>query len=125
MKNEDLTPMSQLSNKFAEILTKIEKGAKMTEIILKTNEPGKAASILFEALKTEERRLQYSLNLAKKRLKKFEKKYNVSSDKFIAEWGAEDLKGKDMEYVEWSGEYQLALRLNERLFTLKSIENVT
>jgi len=30
-----------------------------------------------------------------------------------------------MEYVEWSGEYQLALRLNERLFTLKSIENVT
>ena len=38
---------------------------------------------------------------------------------------AEDLKGQDMEYVEWSGEYQLALRLNERLFTLKSIENVT
>ena len=45
----------------------------MTEIILKTNEPGKAASILFEVLETEERRLQYSLNLAKKRLKKFEK----------------------------------------------------
>ena len=97
----------------------------MTEIILKTNEPGKAASILFEVLETEERRLQYSLNLAKKRLKKFEKKYKVSSDKFIAEWSSEDLKGLDMEYVEWSGEYQLALRLNERLFTLKSIENVT
>lgn len=97
----------------------------MTEIILKTDDPGKAASILFEALETEERRLQYSLNLAKKRLKKYEKKYNVSSDKFIAEWSAEDLKGKDMEYVEWSGEYQLALRLNERLFTLKNIENVT
>ena len=43
----------------------------------------------------------------------------------LAEWSAEDLKGQDMEYVEWSGEYQLALRLNERLFTLKSIENVT
>jgi len=97
----------------------------MTEIILKTNEPDKAANILFEALETEERRLKYSLNLAKKRLKKYEKKYNISSDKFIAEWGAEDLKGQDMEYVEWSGEYQLALRLNERLFTLKSIENVT
>jgi hypothetical protein len=97
----------------------------MTEIVLKTNETGKAASILFEALETEERRLQYSLNLARKRLKKFEKKYNVASDKFIAEWSAEDLKGQDMEYVEWSGEYQLALRLNERLFTLKSIENVT
>ncbi len=44
---------------------------------------------------------------------------------FIAEWSAEDLKGQDMEYVEWAGEYQLALRLNERLFALKSIENVT
>ncbi|MBU0986493.1 MAG: hypothetical protein KKH68_04490 [Proteobacteria bacterium] len=97
----------------------------MTEIILKTNEPDKAANILFEALEAEERRLKYSLNLAKKRLKKFEKKYNISSDKFIAEWSAEDLKGQDMEYVEWSGEYQLALRLNERLLTLKGIEHVT
>jgi len=88
----------------------------MSKIILKTNEPGKTASILFEALEIEEKRLQYSLGLAK---------YNVSSDKFIAEWSAEDLKGQDMEYIEWSGEYQLALRLNERLFTLKSIENVT
>jgi hypothetical protein len=114
-----------INNKFVEILTKIKKGAKMSEIILRTNEPGKTASILFEALETEERRLQYSLSLAKKRLKKFEKKYNVSSDKFIAEWSAEDLKGQDMEYVEWSGEYQLALRLNERLFSIKSIENVT
>ncbi len=97
----------------------------MTEIILKTDEPGKAASILFEALETEEIRLQYSLNLAKKRLKKYEKKYNVSSDKFVADWSAEDLKGQDMEYVEWAGEYQLALQLDERLFALKSIENVT
>ena len=97
----------------------------MAELIIKTNDPDKAAGILFEALETEARRIQYSLTLAKKRLKRFEKKYNVSSDKFIAEWSAEDLKGQDMEYVEWSGEYQLALRLNERLFTLKSIKNVT
>lgn len=51
----------------------------MSKIILKTNDPGKTASI-FEVLETEEKRLQYSLSLAKKRLKKFEKKYNVSSD---------------------------------------------
>jgi hypothetical protein len=97
----------------------------MDEIILKTKDPDKAAGILFEALETEAKRLQYSLNIAKKRLKKFERKYNISSDKFIAEWSAEDLKGQDMEYVEWAGEYQLALRLNERLFALKGIENVT
>jgi hypothetical protein len=96
----------------------------MTEIILKTNAPEKAADILKEALATEASRIKYSLNLAKKRLKRFETKYNISSAKFINEWSAEDLKGKDMEYVEWAGEYQLFSRLNERLEVLESIENV-
>ena len=97
----------------------------MAEIILKTKDPNKAAAILFEALDAEAKRLQYSLSLAKNRLKNFERKYNISSDKFIAEWSAEDLKGQDMEYIEWAGEYQLALRLSERLLALKGIENVT
>jgi hypothetical protein len=97
----------------------------MAEIILKTNEPEKATGILFEALEKEAQRLQYSLSLAKKRIKRFEKKYNVTSDKFFAEWSAEDLESQDMEYVEWAGEYQISMKLNERLSTIKSIENVT
>ena len=96
----------------------------MTEIILKTNAPDKAVDILKEALATEASRIKYSLNLVKKRLKRFETKYNVPSAKFIDEWSAEDLKGEDMEYVEWAGEYQLFSRLNERLEVLESIENV-
>ena len=96
----------------------------MAKIILKTNEPEKATGILFEALEKEAQRLQYSLNLAKKRIKKFEKKYNVSSDIFFTEWSAEDLEGQDMEYVEWAGEYQQSMKLNERLSAIKSIENV-
>ncbi len=51
----------------------------MAEIILKTDTPDKAAEVLKEALETEALRLKYSLNLAKKRLKEFEIKYNVSS----------------------------------------------
>ena len=96
----------------------------MTEIILKSNAPDKAIDILKEALATEASRIKYSLNLAKKRLKRYETKYKISSDKFINEWSAEDLKGEDMEYVEWAGEYQLFSRLNERLEVLESIENV-
>lgn len=96
----------------------------MAEIILKTDTPDKAAEVLKEALETEALRLKYNLNLAKKRLKKFEIKYNVSSEKFINEWSAEDLKGKHLEYVEWAGEYQLFSRINERLVVLNSIENV-
>ena len=97
----------------------------MPEIILKTDMPDKAAIILFEALETESFRLKYSMKLAKKRLSKFEKKYKVSSEKFINEWSSEDLAGKDMEYVEWAGEYNLSIRLNERLIALKSIEHVS
>lgn len=97
----------------------------MAEIILKTDTPDKAAEVLKEALGTETLRLEYSLNLAKKRLKGFETKYNISSEKFINEWCAEDLEGEDLEYVEWAGELQLSLRLNERLVALKSIEHVT
>ena len=96
----------------------------MAQIILKTNTPEKAADVLKEALEIEASRLKYSLNIAKKRLKRFETKYNISSEKFINEWCAEDLKGKDLEYVEWAGEYQLFSRLSERLVVLNSIENV-
>lgn len=91
---------------------------------MKTDTPEKAANILKDVLEVEVSRLKYSLNLAKKRLKRFETKYNISSKKFINEWSAEDLKGKDLEYVEWAGEYQLFSRINERLVVLKSIENV-
>ena len=49
----------------------------MAEIIMKAEEPDKAVQFLKEALETEASRLKYSLNLAKKRLKKFEKKYNA------------------------------------------------
>jgi len=97
----------------------------MPEIILKTDMPDKAVRILIEALETESFRLKYSMTLAKKRLSKFEKKYKVSSEKFINDWSAEDLEGKDLEYVEWAGEYKLSIRLNERLTVLKSIEHVS
>ena len=97
----------------------------MAEIIMKTGEPDKAVQYLKEALETEVSRIKYSLNLAKKRLKKFEKKYNVSSEKFIKEWSAEDLKGKDIEYVKWAGEYELFLRMNERFLVLRNIKNAT
>ncbi len=97
----------------------------MSEIVFKTDMPDKASKIIFEALEIESLRLKYGMKLAKKRLLKFERKYDVSSKKFINEWCAEDLKGKDLEYVEWAGEYHLAMRLIERLDALKSIEHVS
>ena len=96
----------------------------MNQIVLKTNMPNQAAKFLIEALETEKLRLKYSMKLAKRRLSRFEKKYRVTSKRFIEEWSAEDLEGKDLEYVEWAGEYNLTKRLDERLNALKSIEHV-
>lgn len=97
----------------------------MSDIILKTNDCVEAEYLLREALQTEVARFKYSFELAKKRLGKFETKYGVSSEKFINEWASEDLEGKDMEYIEWSGEFELATKLKDRIATLESIEYVT
>ncbi|MEA1966984.1 MAG: hypothetical protein U9N77_02010 [Thermodesulfobacteriota bacterium] len=96
----------------------------MGKIILKTDQPNKASEVLLEALEAATSRFEYSLSLAQKRLLKFEKKYKISSEEFINTWTAENLSGKDMEYVEWVGEYQFSLSMKERLNTLHNIKYV-
>lgn len=69
-------------------------------------------------------RIGYALKLGEKKIELFEKKYKVSSKEFFRGWTAENLKGKDIEYVEWAGEAKLHSRLRERLAILKGIEYV-
>lgn len=97
----------------------------MAEIILESNQKDVATELIREAINTETKRLKYSLSLAQNRLNKFEKKYNIPSEKFIKELAAEDLEGKDLEYIEWAGEYMLTSRLAERLDTIASIKYVS
>ncbi len=67
----------------------------MINIALKSDKPDNAVEILNDIVETEISRLTYGFGLAKKRLKKFEKKYSISYEKFISEYCAEDLDGKD------------------------------
>lgn len=59
--------------------------------------------------------MQVSLQQARTRVERFEAKYQVASADFFREGAAEDLESGDEEYVEWSGEHQLMLRLEEKL----------
>ncbi|MCL1471146.1 hypothetical protein [Argonema antarcticum] len=68
--------------------------------------------------------LEHSRQHTRKNLEKFENKYNITSEKFIDEWAAEDLEGKDMEYVEWAGEYHCLISIDEDLKVLNSLEYV-
>jgi len=96
----------------------------MAEIRLKSEQSDKAVAVLRDALKTEEKRLAYALEIGQRRLAAFEKKYGISTEKFISEWTAEDLQGRDVEYVEWAGEFKLSIKTKDRLALLRGIEYV-
>jgi hypothetical protein len=101
-------------------------GDKMAElIVVKSAKPDRAMEMIKDAIAKRIALLEYSLERYRKRLEKFESKYNITSEQFINEWAAEDLEGKDMEYVEWAGEYKLSLVVEEDLKILKSLEYVT
>ncbi len=96
----------------------------MAEIILKTNNPDRVTELIKRAIAAELDRLEKSLKFTKKRLDYFEDKYNQPSNQLKNRLRAEDMEGGDLEYLEWAGEYQLFLELEEQIKVLKSLEYV-
>ena len=77
------------------------------------------------AINSEIKNLKRSINKTNKLLKEFETKYQVSSDFFLSNWTAEDLEGRDDEYVSWAGEIKIKQKLMNALQKLEGIEYVT
>ena len=77
------------------------------------------------AINSEIKNLKRSIDKTNKLLQKFETKYQVSSDFFLSNWTAEDLEGRDDEYVNWAGEIKIKQRLVNALQKLEGIEYVT
>jgi hypothetical protein len=96
----------------------------MTEIILKSANVPKAVAIIRSAIDKEISRLEKGTERSLERLKQFEDRYQVSSSEFAERFVAEDLDGKDLEYVEWMGEYRLFQQLDEDLTLLKNLTYV-
>jgi len=82
---------------------------------------GEVLYLVQSAIKSEVMRLRLALKLARERLAPYEQEYGVTSEYFISEMAAEDLKGGDDEYVRWAGEYKLMQRLQEKLRQLQEI----
>lgn len=97
----------------------------METLMVKSHSIERATEIIKDAIANKITLLEFSKERHRKKLEKFEQKYNITSEIFIKEWAAEDLEGKDMEYVEWAGEYHFMLDLEEDLNILKSLEYVT
>lgn len=83
--------------------------------------PKEVLRILRAAVAAEIVKVELALQHAHERIRLFEEKYGVDSDTFSSEWAAEDLDGKDIEYVTWAGEYFLQKRLKKRLQQLQSV----
>jgi hypothetical protein len=77
------------------------------------------------AINSEIKNLKRSIDKTNKFLQEFETKYQVSSDFFLSNWTAEDLEGRDDEYVIWAGEIKIKKRLVNALQKLEGIEYVT
>ena len=90
----------------------VESSREATEVL----------GLVRSAVDHEIAKLELALKLAMKRLAPFEQKYGVTSDYFITEMAAEDLEGRDEEYVRWAGEYKLTQRLQEKLKKLQEID---
>jgi hypothetical protein len=83
-----------------------------------------ATQLVQSAVSAEIARLELALEMARKRLTPFERKYDVTSGHFYAEMAAEDLDGGDDEYVCWAGEFKLWQRLQDKLGQLREIRYV-
>ena len=97
----------------------------MAEIILKSDNPEGVTALVEKAIAAELCRLENSKKIARKRLDYFEEKYQQQSSQFQDTLAAEDIESGDLEYVEWMGEYQFFLELEEKIKSLKSLEYVS
>ncbi len=78
-------------------------------------------SLIKSAINFEITRLEIGLNKTVREIRKFENKYQVSSDTFLKEYTTEDLENGDDEYISWMGEIKINEKMMEELSHLKAI----
>lgn len=84
-----------------------------------------AESLIRSAVSSEIKRLEIGLSRTDREIRKFEDKYQISSERFAREYAAEDLDGGDDEYVSWMGEIKIRRKIAAELSQLKEAEYVT
>jgi hypothetical protein len=80
--------------------------------------------IIQSAIAAKVKRTELGLRYTENELRKFEMKYQIPSDQFLQTYTAEDLDGRDDEYISWMGEIKLRQSLVEELQALYEIEYV-
>jgi hypothetical protein len=96
----------------------------VTKVHIESDVTENALDVIKSALAAQVKRLEFGLKKTDKQIKKYEKRYGVSSVVFQKEIAAEDIKEGDDEYIRWAGELKLRERIEADLRHLKEIEFV-
>ncbi|QTA83364.1 Uncharacterized protein dnl_57660 [Desulfonema limicola] len=83
-----------------------------------------AIPIIQNAIEAKMKRTEIGFRKTEQEIRRFEKKYNMLSDKFLNSCTADDLTGGDEDYISWIGELKLREALLEELKTLHEIEYI-
>ena len=96
----------------------------MIKLQIEDDKKGEVIDVVKSAVLAEVKRMEIGLRKTNEQIEILEKKYNVSSDKFLRNFRAEDLEGGDREYVQWAGEIEIRGKITDELNKLKDIEYV-
>lgn len=66
-----------------------------------------SAQTVIQALDAYKVHLRSSIERTKRHLAEFEARYGMDTSRFLRQATAEDVNGRDIEYVEWAGEAKL------------------
>lgn len=94
----------------------------MTRLQIDSDKREHVVVMIQAAISSEIKRLELGLAKTNRQIVRFEKEYNISSDHFLRNYSAEDMKNGNMEYIQWAGELQIRERIFEDLKNLMDIE---
>jgi len=92
----------------------------MSQLILEYEGKVSVENSIKSAIDRETKILKIGIDLSKKALKQFEEKYKMVSEIFFDKMEKGELDD-NLDFIEWAGEYELLLRTEQKLNTLKGI----
>ncbi len=92
----------------------------MTELTILSPRDYPIKSLIESALDNEVRLLEAGMRQTQHRLRQFEATYALATEAFIARYANNEID-ETLETIEWLGEHRMALRIREKIDTLKEL----
>lgn len=91
----------------------------MTQVVLKSRDNAPLKPLIISALEAEQNEVKIGILKTRMKLATFEKRHNLSTNDFIKTHPAYIT---ELEAIEWSGEHETLMRLENALSRLLKIE---